>query len=807
MSTIYLEEFNIRINGQKKIVDALIYENEDGKITITDSTSNEYVEKYIPTTDGVFYITNKGEMHYLDVNGNRKKIKSGLEPTSKEVFVSLFGEKILYSNYGVYFAAGPDGITMELQSQYNNYEFVGSNNEALFFFDSREKKLFAVTYDSNEKNVIYTDIEKVKVLDNKIIYVTKCDYPADNKIFIADLSNIRVSREVITIDDCERVIDFNYSNNLLVYSCEFFSTGDIIKLYCINVNENSEAEEVFKWKKKYYFEEDRIELDEKYIILFIQTELEKYEKWNIAYDGSEQEFIETVDEGLDVKQILKEAKEELKNNSRKTDRIRAKREGIYAADSAGIIHGNISNASTIYNYDKLATPRGHGFAAEQANHLVDKVLNADVFGDKVKLVGDDNAKDGADRMVSGTSIQTKYCSTGSKCISECFNNGEFRYFDSFGKPMKIEVPCDQNIYDGAVKAMEERIKNGQVPGVTDPKEAKNIVKKGHFTYAQARNIAKAGTVESIIYDSATGLVTATQTFGISTAISFATAIWNGEDMEIALKSAVHTGLKVGGTTFVVGVLSSQLAKAGLNSIMVSGSEALVRAMGPKASALMANALRSGSNIYGAAAMKSAAKMLRGNAITAGVTVAVLSTVDIVNIFSGKISGKQLFKNLTNTAATVAAGTAGWTAGAAIGSVVPVVGTFIGGLVGSAIAGAAASKATGAIMDNFIEDDADEMVEIIQNVFVDLCSEYLLTENEAEEITDILSGKITGSTLKEMFASSDRIAFARAMIENDVEEITAIRKRILMPTEEQLQKTMIEVLETIYDESENIEDKG
>lgn len=53
-----------------------------------------------------------------------------------------------------------------------------------------------------------------------------------------------------------------------------------------------------------------------------------------------------------------------------------------------------------------------------------------------------------------------------------------------GKPMKIEVPSDK--YDEAVRAMEEKIKNGQVKGVSDPNEAKNIVKKGHFTYAQAK---------------------------------------------------------------------------------------------------------------------------------------------------------------------------------------------------------------------------------------------------------------------------------------------------------------------------------
>lgn len=91
-------------------------------------------------------------------------------------------------------------------------------------------------------------------------------------------------------------------------------------------------------------------------------------------------------------------------------------------------------------------------------------------------------------------------------------------------------------------------------------------------------------------------------------------------------------------------------------------------MGPKASALLINAFRDGGNIYGAAAMKSAAKLLRGNVITAGATVVILSSFDIANIFQGRISGKQLFKNLANTATTVAGGTGGWIGGAAVGSI-------------------------------------------------------------------------------------------------------------------------------------------
>ena len=46
--------------------------------------------------------------------------------------------------------------------------------------------------------------------------------------------------------------------------------------------------------------------------------------------------------------------------------------------------------------------------------------------------------------------------------------------------------------------MEEKIRNGQVNGVMDPVEAKKIIRKGHFTYAQAKNIAKAGLNSALV---------------------------------------------------------------------------------------------------------------------------------------------------------------------------------------------------------------------------------------------------------------------------------------------------------------------
>lgn len=480
------------------------------------------------------------------------------------------------------------------------------------------------------------------------------------------------------------------------------------------------------------------------------------------------------------------------------------------SEVTGIVYGNVSNASTNVSQEMFNTPRGHGFAAENANHLADILSGKDA-----KLVGAETdatnhiIKNGADRIVNGVNIQTKYCSSGSKCISECFENGKFRYLNMDGTPMQIEVPSDK--YDDAVRALQDRIKKGEVPGVSDPEQAKGIIRKGHFTYLQAKNIAKAGTIESLTFDAINGTIIASGAGGISASISFAVSIWNGEDVDVALQKAAGSGLKVFGTTFLTSVLTGQLTKAGLNSALVGSSEALVRIMGPKASAVLVNAFRSGTNIYGAAAMKSAAKLLRGNVITAAASVVVLSSVDIVNIFSGRISGKQLFKNLTNTTASVIGGTAGWgggaAAGAAIGSVVPVIGTAIGGTIGGLLGafggGSVAAKASSAVMNSFVEDDADEMQRILEERFQVLAEDYLLNQKEATEIVKDLQGVLTGSKLKDMFASSDRNRFADNTLIPLIEKVVKKRPKIKTLSEEELTKGMRNLLEEIADEeSEN-----
>ena len=267
-------------------------------------------------------------------------------------------------------------------------------------------------------------------------------------------------------------------------------------------------------------------------------------------------------------------------------------------------------------------------------------------------------------------------------------------------------------------------------------------------------------------------------------------------------------MKVGGISFVTAIFAGQLSKAGLNSLLVGSSEAVVRVMGPKTSALLVNAFRQGKNIYGAAAMKSASKLLRGNIITGSASVVILSAGDVVNIFRGRISGKQLFKNVTNTASSVAGGTAGWVggaaAGAAIGSAVPIIGTAVGGVIGGLAGafggGALAGKASSAVMDHFIEDDAEQMCHIIEQELLALTEEHLVTQNELKTIVERLGSSLTAKTLKDMYASSDRQTFARKLLLLMFKAVEKERKPIHIPNAKYWQRSMELVLEQLNRET-------
>lgn len=462
--------------------------------------------------------------------------------------------------------------------------------------------------------------------------------------------------------------------------------------------------------------------------------------------------------------------------------------------TVGTAAGAVGSSNNYADNVVLGAERGHGFAAEKANHLKDLFSGKDA-----KIVGGDNVKNGADRLVDGVNIQTKYCSSGSKCISECFEGGVFRYVNADGTPMQIEVPSD--MHEAAVKAMENRIRTGQVPGVTDPAQAKDIVRKGAFTYKQVRNIAKFGTIESLSYDAVNGLKLAGTAMGISAAVSFAVEMWNGKEWGEALKSSCYVGLNVGGVAWISSIITAQLGRTGVEQSLRGTTDWVVNQMGSKAASWIARGI-SGKAIYGQAALNHVSKLLRGNVVTGVVTTLVLSSVDFVRLFQGRCSGAQLFKNVASTASSVAGGTGGWMAGAAggaaLGSAIPIIGTaaggIIGGLIGAFAGGAAANKAANVVLDSFIEDDAKEMLRIVQDEFGNLAFDYLLNEKEAMSVIDAFKSEDVPDFLRDMYASGDRREFVRKKFEPMIEKVARQRRIISLPTDQAVMLMAGEVID-------------
>lgn len=435
--------------------------------------------------------------------------------------------------------------------------------------------------------------------------------------------------------------------------------------------------------------------------------------------------------------------------------------------------------------------QGHGFAAERANTQIDKAMGRDA-----KILGDDNAANGADRSVDGQAIQTKYCQNAKASVNAAFDlkTGEYRYLDknNNGQPMQLEVPPEQ--YEQAINLMKQKIRDGKVPGVNDPEMARALVRKGNVSYETACNIAKAGNIDSLIFDARNGAVIARNAFGIAATITFAHALWSGKSLEEAVDDAMYSGVTTGGAGFVSYVISSQFARTGIYTGLHKAIQqpviGVIKALPPGVRNCLLASMQTNALAYGGTASKNLAKLWTSNIITGAIFTLVLSAEDISRFFSGQISGAQLFKNITTLAGGLSSATV---VGSAAGSVFGPAGMVIGGIIGG-IAGGAGAKA---ILDSFIEDDAIAMVRILNHHIVPLAQEYLLNEEELHLVLEDLKTQLIQSKLLEMFASTDRDAFADDFLRGIIEKITAFRVRIILPGNEQFLAGMERVLKCNY----------
>jgi len=437
------------------------------------------------------------------------------------------------------------------------------------------------------------------------------------------------------------------------------------------------------------------------------------------------------------------------------------------------------------------TAGGHGFAAEDANHFADRIRLK-----RAELVGPGNKKNGADRIVNGVPIQTKYHQTPSATVSAAFDSetGLYRY-----QKQVLEVPKDQ--YEECVEIMRKKIAEGSVPDVSDPQTAEEIVQSGSVTYKQARNIAKAGNIDSLVFDAKTQAVTSLSVFAISFAVHFARLHWNGDGTEEALKHALESAVAAGATAGVTGVATAQLLRTRAAAVGTVATRKGVKAVaststGKVAIEKLAQASM-GKAIYGAAAINHVAKLMRTSAITSVISTAVTSTPDLYRaIVTRDASWSQFGKNLTVNAGGTAAGAAGWmggaAAGAALGSVIPGPGTAIGGIVGglagALAAGALGTAATKRILGVVIEDDAVRMIQLLDAAIEELTNDYLLSEQEIEALLAIVQATVDAKWLRRMYqagassrSDAGRQVYAYNAFEDACMEIVQKRPRVTLPS--------------------------
>lgn len=429
-------------------------------------------------------------------------------------------------------------------------------------------------------------------------------------------------------------------------------------------------------------------------------------------------------------------------------------DGVHGATAAIIADSEAVQFAE--NHAGVKNPGGHGEMAEEANNLIDRFLGYDAT-----IEGRDNAKNGADRKVNGVLIQTKYYNSARSTLESAFDaqTGKYRYLDANDKPMQLEVPRDQ--YDSVVANFKKKIEQGKVPGVNDPAEAEKLIRKGYLTYDQAVNLTKPGTIESLSYDAATGIVNCSCAFGISFVAAAFNAYRQTGDIEKSMQAGIAAGVQVFGIAFIQHMLVSQIARTNLANTLMTPSKFVVEKLGTKATQSLVNAIRvlSGKQaIYGAAASKQLAKMFRSNVVTTAITLAVFSVPETYNLANKRISDAQYVKNMSGLTGSVLGGAAGAVAagaaaakigGAAGTGVAPGVGTAVG-LVGGFVGGTASAAAINTVGDILYEGD-DVVIGRLLNAYIScMAIEYMLDENEIALLTDEL-GTISQKEFSDLFA--------------------------------------------------------
>jgi len=365
---------------------------------------------------------------------------------------------------------------------------------------------------------------------------------------------------------------------------------------------------------------------------------------------------------------------------------------------------------------------GHGFAAEDANAYQD-MFNGCV----VDLTGRDNSKAGADRICNSEAIQTKYYKTAEGSVNAAFDaDGMFMYGGQI-----LEVPKEQ--YDLSIELMRQKIADGKVPNVTNPDDASKIVRRGCVTYQQAKNIAKAGNIDSLVFDVKTQSVTALSSLGISFAINAGLMLLFSREKNFSVNEvfqlAFLSGLQNGTITMASGVLTTQVLKTQFGRNLAAyvqwgtknGIDFVYKSEAGKDIIHQLSASIFNKGVYGAASKNAAVKFLRTNAIANLAVWIVSSGPDTWYLINKEMSGPQFIQNLIVRGTGLAGGVLGTVLGAYLGP----MGMIGGALAGGAVFDWSAKK----IASTIRKDDSEKMYMLIKVALTQLSNDYMIQTTE------------------------------------------------------------------------------
>lgn len=339
------------------------------------------------------------------------------------------------------------------------------------------------------------------------------------------------------------------------------------------------------------------------------------------------------------------------------------------------------------------------------------------------------------QLQQGQLIHDVYCPTVEQTIAICesqfvmLHEQQTAYF---------EVPFEQ--FDEVYRHFHEN----------------DAIKKGTFTYIQVFHIARTGNIHQLKILEDGRIYFADESINMSTAISFAQSKWNGATREEAVENAVLTGLTVIGEAFAEDIITIQIKRANVaehmylgevlkDAVRKNGAKAVIKKMATKAT-------------------KKAITLTNANMMTGARVTGVMSSVDIVRTIKAEMLPGQLFKKVSKTVASVTDSRIG----------------------GSLLANKMGKK----ILDFFIKEDAIEMLEIFKAELAVAAEMFLLNEQELRQaLNDFNVVYDLNDELRKMYTADDRVAYAKALIENELSRIVKLRMYLQIPTNEELYKVI------------------